>query len=255
MTASSESSRVLASLEDWLRIPMLFLSAAWLAIVLLELAMGTSALLETLGVAIWIVFLIEFAVRLSLAEEKAAFLRRNWLTILSLAVPALRMVRALAVLRAARALRGLRLVRIVGTANRSMHALRTTLERRRVGYVLVFTLTMALLGAAGMLSFEPAAEVDGGFTSYADALWWTCMLLTSIGSQYWPVTIEGRILTVLLSIYGLAVFGYITATFASFFVGRDAEAPEAPVAGAGDLAALRQEIAALRSELAARKDG
>ena len=52
------------------------------------------------------------------------------------------------------------------------------------------------------------------------------MLLTSIGSQFWPATTEGRVLTVLLSLYGLAVFGYITAAFASFFVGRDAEPEE-----------------------------
>jgi voltage-gated potassium channel len=106
-----------------------------------------------------------------------------------------------------------------------------------------------LLGAAGMLSFEPAAEVDGGFTSYADALWWTAMLLTTIGSQYWLVTIEGRILAFLISVYGLAVFGYITATFASFFVGRDAA--HAPQPGK-DIDALAREVAALRRSIEQR---
>ena len=252
MNADSEASHVLATFEDWLRVPMLLLSAAWLAIVLIELATGASALLETLGVAIWIIFLLEFALRFSLAEEKAAFLRTNWLTVLALIVPALRVFRAFAVLRAARALRGLRLVRIVGTANRSMNALRASLRRRRVGYVLLLTFMITLLGAGGMLSFEPASEVRGGFESYPDALWWTGMLVMSIGSDFWPVTLEGRILSALLSLYGLAVFGYVTATFASFFVGRDAEAPSGPVAGAGDLAALRSEIVALHRELALR---
>ena len=78
------------------------------------------------------------------------------------------------------------------------------------------------------------------------------MLMTSIGSQYWPVTTEGRLLCVLLSLYGFAVFGYITASFASFFVGRDAESQAGEVAGSGDIAALRREIAALRNDLAAR---
>ncbi|MXO73628.1 potassium channel protein [Altererythrobacter aerius] len=233
--------------------PMLALSIAWLAIVLIELASGGSALLETIGVAIWIVFLIEFAVRFALADGKLAFLRSNWLTVLALIVPALRMVRALAVLRAARALRGLRLVRIVGTANRSMNALRVSLRRRRVGYVLALTMTVALLGAGGMLSFEPAGEVSGGFESYPHALWWTGMLLASIGSDYWPVTLEGRILTMLLSLYGLAVFGYVTAIFASFFVGRDAQAPAGPIVGSMDLSALRTEIEALRRDLADRR--
>lgn len=63
------------------------------------------------------------------------------------------------------------------------------------------------------------------------------MLIASLGSDFWLVTTEGRILSTLLAVYGLAVFGYITATFASFFVGRDAEEPQAPVAGAADIRA------------------
>ncbi len=51
------------------------------------------------------------------------------------------------------------------------------------------------------------------------------------------------------------MFGYITAAFASFFVGRDAADAEAEVAGARDLAALRDEVAALRGELLHRRDG
>ena len=106
-----------------------------------------------------------------------------------------------------------------------------------------------------MLAFEPASEVEGGFVSYGEALWWTGMLLTSMGSEFWPRTAEGRVLCFLLSLYGFAVFGYITAAFASFFVGRDAADAEAEVAGARDLAALRHEVAALRGELLRRREG
>ena len=212
----------LDQLDEWLEGPMIVLSLAWVAIVVWELVSGSSALLETVGTAIWIVFLIEFAIRFALAPEKLPFLKSNWITVLALAVPALRLFRFLSFLRAARALRGFRLVRIVGTANRSMNALRKSLARRGFGYVVGLTVLVLGLGAAGMLSFEPATEVRGGFTSYGDALWWTAMLLTSLGSQFWPVTTEGRVLTVLLSLYGFATFGYITASFACFFVGRDA---------------------------------
>ena len=44
-------------------------------------------------------------------------------------------------------------------------------------------------------------------------------------------------------------FGYITASFASFFVGQEAGAKDGEVAAASDLAALRQEIALLREDL------
>lgn len=219
--SAGERHAVLAGLEAWLATPMLVLSFAWLALVLYELAVGSVRLLETFGTIIWAIFVAEFAVRLAIAPDRLQFLRRNWLTVVALAVPAMRLFATLRLLRAARALRGLRLVRIVGTANRGMNALRSALSRRRLGYVVALTVLVALLGAGGMLAFEPAHEVPGGFTSYADALWWTAMLLTTMGSAFWPQTPEGRILCLLLSVYGFGVFGYITASFASILVGRD----------------------------------
>ena len=235
----------LRQLEAWLETPMLALSFAWLLLVLAELVWGTSDLLETFGTAVWVVFLAEFALRLALAPDKGGFLRGNWLTVLALAVPALRLLRPLRFLRLARATRGLRLVRIIGTANRGMNALRAAMRWRGLGYAVALTALVTLLGAGGMLAFEPAAEVEGGF---ADALWWTAMLMTTMGSAYWPQTGEGRLLCLLLSLYAFAVFGYITASFASFFVGRDRE-EERAAGGDPEAAGLRSEVAALRAEL------
>ena len=249
---ASERLDALEHLDAWLRTPMLVLSFVWLALVLVELAWGSSSLLEVFGTAIWVVFLLEFALRLAIAPDKLAFLKANWLSVLALLAPAFRLLRAVRVLRFARGMRGLQLVRILGTANRTMNALRASLRRRGLGYVLALTVLVALLGAGGMLAFEPAAEVEGGFSSYGDALWWTGMLLTSLGSEYWPRTLEGRLLCFLLALYGFAVFGYITASFASFFVGRDAASQDAEVVGVQDIAALRAEIALLRQDLAGR---
>ena len=246
--------RLLRDLDRWLGVPMALLSLAWLLIVVWELVSGSTQLLTTLGTGIWIIFIIEFVVRFGLAPAKLPFLKSNWLTIIALVVPALRLFRALTFLRAARALRGVRLVRIVGTANRSMNALRGTLERRGFRYVAGLTLLVIGLGAAGMLNFENARDVEGGFSDYGHALWWTGMLIASIGTDFWPSTTEGRVLAMLLALYGLAMFGYITATFASFFVGRDAEEGSAPVAGNHDMKQLLREVRALRAELQNRLD-
>lgn len=253
MNSQAEHWKTLRELDSWLQKPMLILSLIWLVLVILELTRGSSSLLEWFGAAIWIAFIAEFALRFTLAPEKRQFLRENWLTVIALIVPALRLFRAFTFLKAARSLRGVRLVRVVGSANRGMNALRRTLKRRQFGYVLALTALILLLGAAGMMSFEPAQQSPGGFTSYGHALWWTGMLIASIGTDFWPVTTEGRVLSALLSLYGLAVFGYITAAFASFFVGRDALAADGEVAGAPDLARLSSEIAALRKALEARQ--
>lgn len=74
------------------------------------------------------------------------------------------------------------------------------------------------------------------------------MIMTTMGSEYWPQTPEGRFLCLMLAIYAFAVFGYVTATLASFFVNQDAQA-DGELAGANALEALRREIAALRADM------
>lgn len=75
------------------------------------------------------------------------------------------------------------------------------------------------------------------------------MIMATLGSEYWPQTAEGRVLCGFLALYAFGIFGYVTATLATFFVGRDAENNDAEVAGAKQLTALRDEISALRSEI------
>jgi voltage-gated potassium channel len=246
-TLDNERSELLQQLEDWLEMPMLVLGFAWLALLLIELTVGLSPLLESIGMVIWIIFIIDFAIRFALAPNKLAYLRRGWLTAIALALPALRVFRIVRVLRVARAARGLRLVRVITTLNREMKALGASMDRRGLGYVVALTTIVMLSGAAGMYAFEN--EILGGLTSYGVALWWTAMLMTSIGSEYWPHTAEGRVLCFLLALYGFAVFGYVTATLATFFIGRDADDQEAEIAGAQSIKELRAEIAMLREDL------
>jgi voltage-gated potassium channel len=250
----AERRELLGRLEDWLETPMLVLGFVWLALLILELTRGLSPLLEALGAFIWVVFILDFALKLTLAPDKTDYLKANWLTALALAVPALRvfrLFRAVRVLRAARAARGLRLFRVVSSLNRGMRALGATMRRRGFGYVVALTAVVALAGAAGMYAFENEGPDGRGFASYGEALWWTAMVMTTMGSDYFPRTTEGRLLCLLLAVYAFAVFGYVTATLATFFVGRDAESEEAEVAGAEQLESLRAEVAALREELRA----
>jgi len=244
--------QLLQRLEDGLETPMLVLAFAWLALLVVELIWGASALFETLGTVIWIIFILNFAVEVTLAPQKLGYLKKNWLTALSLLVPALRIFRIFRVMRIFRfagAARGLRLLRVVSSVNRGMGALGASLSRRGFGYVVALTVLVTFAGAAGMYAFEN--ETPGGLDSYGEALWWTGMIMTTMGSQYWPLTIEGRVLCIFLALYAFAVFGYVTATLATFFVGRDAENDDAEIAGASAIDQLKSEIAALRREIRA----
>lgn len=224
--------------------PLVFLGFVWLALLIVDLIWGLSPPLLVLSSVIWIIFIIDFVIKFILAPEKIKYLKKNWLTAISLIVPALRVIR---IVRVVRLFRGMRLIKIVSSINRGMHSLSATMKRHGFSYVIALTIAIILVGAAGMYAFENGQP--DGLKNYWSALWWTAMLITSLGSQYWPQTTEGQTLCLLLAIYGFCVFGYITATLASFFVGRDAEEKDAPVAGAEDVRALQKQIQQLTESI------
>ena len=231
---------------------MIILSAVWLGLIVSEYAWGSSRAAEISTTVIWVIFVLDFLLRFTIAPRKTRYLRTNWLTVISLALPALRIFRAARLFRAIARLRGLQLVRILGSINRGMRALGKTMRRRGFGYLLGVTAIVTIVGSAGMFFFERTAPGGGGFEDFYVALWWTAMIMTGMGTEFWPNTTEGRALCLLLSIYSFSVFGYFTGVIATYFISRDAEDKDTEVLGKKDLEHLRLELAALREQLAAR---
>jgi voltage-gated potassium channel len=245
-----ERREVLRALEHRLEAPMLVLSVVWTVLLVLELVRGLSPFLEWVGIVIWIAFAFEFALGFVLADDKASHLRREWATALTLLAPTLRLLRIARVVRVVRAARGLRLLNVFASVSQAMRTLGRSLSQRGFGYLAALSMLIILSGAAGMYAFEREAAADArGFDSYATAIWWTAMLLTTMGSDYWPRTTEGRTLCFILALYGFAMFGYVTAALSSYFVGRDAEDERAALAGKSSVQALQADIVALREEV------
>lgn len=285
-TLRRERWRLLYRLRDLLQGPTIVLSLAWLVLVILDLTTGLNPVLTFFSYGIWAIFVLDFLVEVLIAPRKLTYLRRHWLTAIALVLPAFGLFRIFAVLKTLRVIRlarGTRLLRVLTTANRGVSAVGTLFGERGLGYVLGMTGVVILIGAAGMLYFENptalrqdgfarVANGGGGLNGYGDALWWTSMIMTTMGSDYWPRTGGGRILAVLLAVYAFAIFGYITANIATFFIGRSDESQRRSAADAAasseraaassdrarasadvtaqDVAALRRELALLRAQLA-----
>ncbi len=241
-----EREKLLESIERLLEGPMIFLGFVWLVLLIVELIWGLPKSLDYLSLAIWFIFIVDFVVKFILAPGKLNYLKKNWLTAISLLIPAIRIFRIFRFVRLLRGLSGIRLVRVVSSVNRSMKSLAATMKRRAFGYVFLLTLVVTFAGAAGMHAFEKAYQ---GFDSYGMALWWTAMRVITAGSEFFPSTPEGKGLALLIALYGYAIFGYVTATLASFFIGRDAEEKDAPVAGSKDVSELKSEIGALKKAI------
>ncbi len=246
-----ERREILQQIEEWLEMPLLVLSFGWTALLIIEFVWGLSPLLRGVSAAIWMAFIVDFGLRLLLAPQKLNYLKHNWLTAVALLLPAVQMFRVVRIFRGlgiARSGSGLQLVRVLVRINRGMKRLSKSVSRRGFGYAIALTLFVTLTGAAGMFTFEH--HVTGStLTNYGNALWWTAMVITTMGSDYFPKTPEGRVLCFVLAVYGFAIFGYVTATIATFFVGQDANDEEGDRASEKSVRALQAEIVALREEL------
>jgi voltage-gated potassium channel len=247
-----EQNQVLCEIEDRLETPMFVLSLGWSALLVADLIWGLGPALSTLTTIIWVVFIAEFVFRFIVAPRKRRFFRKSWITLLALALPALRVLRVGRVamlLKGGRAVRGLTLARVFAAFNRGLRSIQRTMGQFAFGYVMMLTGLVTLLGSAGMYAFERAPTGERGLNSFGDALWFTAMLMTTCGSDYWPQSAEGRVLCFFLAVYAFTIFGYVTATLATLLI-KPQKAPAAPPAlDAAALRAHREEIAGRRREL------
>lgn len=245
----NERWELLSHLNQLFDKPITALAFVWVGLLILDFVQGLGPLLQTLNYLIWAIFILDFVIEFVIAPEKITYLKRNWLSAVSLVLPALRVFRALRILRAVRTIRTVGLLRLITSVNRSMRATATTLGRHSVGYVFAITILVIFIGAAGIAYFENPTSLreagysaeEGSINSYGEAVWWTSMVMTTLGSDYWPQTVEGRILCWLISVYALAILGYITATLATLFLGTRTQESET---------SLSEEVAALKVQIA-----
>jgi voltage-gated potassium channel len=245
-TEEKQSALVLGA---WVEYTLVALSCAWIILVGVEFVRGETPGTTAALYAIWSIFVVDFAIRFFLATDKADYLRANFLTAISLLLPAFRVFRLARLLRFTRATR---LVRVIGSLNRAVRSLGKTLTYRGLPYIAMLTAVVTLLGAAAFTAFErpPEGQIEG----YADALWFTAMLMTTMGSAYWPASPEGRILCFLLSFYAFAVFGYFTAALASFFVGDRRQTEESTDTVCQELSDIKSDISELKKMMSQKAD-
>lgn len=160
------------------------------------------------NLVIWGIFVIDYFTRLALSGDRRRFLRRNVIDLVAI-LPAdfFRAARALRVVRV------LRLLRATVVLWRVSAVFRGILSTNGLGWVLIVTGTVVLLGAGAVLAVEPEM---GGFL---DALWWSIVTSTTVGyGDLAPETVVGRVVAVVLMLVGIGALGMITGSIATYFV-------------------------------------
>ncbi len=164
------------------------------------------------NLAIWGLFVIDYAIRLTLSSDRRRFVRSAWLDLIA--------ILPLDFLRAARALRVARLARLVRSVSvlwRITARVRGVLQTNGLATVLAFS--CLLIGVGGLTIW--AVEPDMG--SLTDGLWWSVVTTTTVGyGDLSPTTSIGRVVAVVLMVVGIGTIGMITGSIATFFI-KDSE--------------------------------
>jgi voltage-gated potassium channel len=192
--------------------------------------------LHVVTVIAWPVFLVDYVLRLTLADHRWQFVRRNWIDGVAVVLPLLRPLRILSLVRVARVID---------------RRLTTSLHGRVAAYVTLTASLVVFMASLAELDAE-RGDPEATITTFGDALWWAFTTITTVGyGDRYPVTGEGRLVAGLLMVAGIALLGTVTAAVASWFVRRVADAA-ADEALRAELRELTAEVRRLRAELTER---
>ncbi|MEB3789039.1 MAG: potassium channel family protein [Desulfurococcales archaeon] len=169
---------------------------------------------------ICIVLGLEFAYRLSMSPEKKVFLNRYWYELLALTpayLTAMVNIPLLAAfLRLLRLVRVYRVYKVLGKRNIYLHMIVDIIREARILQLLIVFLVG--LSFTSVLAFmAEARSPEAQIKTLGDAFWWSLATVTTVGyGDLVPVTSLGKMIGVVLMLFGIAVLGgFISLTSTS----------------------------------------
>lgn len=158
-------------------------------------------LLHSIDIAIALIFLADFLIGLLKSENKQHFFRSRWWELFA-CIPvtshATQLLRGLGMLRIFRIIR---VISRVGRIGSFVNTLQYKLFKLLIGTTL-FTILSA------NIFYNAEFGINTQVASYGDSIWWAISTLTTTGfGDVVPITTVGRILSGVLMLSGMVIFG------------------------------------------------
>jgi voltage-gated potassium channel len=185
--------------------------------------------------ATWAVFVIDFVVRVVLAERRWPFVGRHIPELVVIALPVLRPLRLL------------RLVTLLGIVQRGAAS---SLRNRVITYTAGGTALIIFCASLAELDAERHGH-DATIKTFGAALWWSFSTITTVGyGDYSPVTATGRLVAVSLMVCGIALLGVVTASIATWLIDQISDSErKADISLSEQIAELQTQVALLSDQI------
>lgn len=158
---------------------------------------------------IWGIFVIDYFYFFIRAESKWGYFKTHLIELIAI-------VPFGSGFRLARGLRLVRLLRFTAIGHRYIGPVYNFLRERGLHKIFVSLLVVILVTPIPISLIEPHMH------DYFDALWWVIVTATTVGyGDISPVTPIGRVIAVVLMIFGIGLIGIVTSSITSILIGED----------------------------------
>ncbi|MFJ8459473.1 potassium channel family protein [Lysinibacillus xylanilyticus] len=154
---------------------------------------------------IWLIFVVDYIVRFSRAENKWHYVKKHPLELVAI-------IPFDSLLRAARLVRIFKVLQLLGISSRYLKPFYAVLKTNGLDTAFKFGVAMLFLIPIPIAIVEPAIE------TYAEALWWGLITITTVGyGDIAPVTVVGRLMAAVLLMVGLGIIAIFTSAVTNYF--------------------------------------
>lgn len=177
------------------------------------------SLLEYLDIGVCLLFFFDFCFSLYKAPVKKVYLKWGWIDLLA-SIPQIDIFRFG---RVARVFRVISIFKAIKTSKNFFNILNRN-KRKNLFFFMVTLIIMSIsISSILILKFEIGVE-NSNIKNSIDALWWSFVTITTVGyGDYYPVTIEGRIVASVLMLIGICLFSSLSGIIGSFLLDSDGD--------------------------------
>ncbi|WP_078596101.1 potassium channel family protein [Evansella clarkii] len=166
---------------------------------------------------IWLIFVIDVSVRFFLSDRKWDYVKKNPLDIIAI-------IPFDSVFRLARLARLFRVLRAILILKNHFKPLLEILRTNNLDKVILGLFVFIFVLSIPVQYFEPEIE------TYMDAVWWAIVTSTTVGyGDLSPETIIGRMIAVVLMIFGIGLLGLVTSAVATYFLQKGSESTNSTI--------------------------
>lgn len=162
-------------------------------------------IIKNIDFFIWLIFVVDVVYRFIVADNKINYLKKNPFDVIAI-------IPFDSIFRLARLARLIRLLRALTIMRHYLQPIIAILKTNNLDKVLTLLVILIFIASIPIQLIEPTIY------TYTDAMWWAIVTATTVGyGDISPETGFGRLIAIVLMIFGIGLIGLVTSSIASYF--------------------------------------